>query len=184
MSMCDKFENWRMFSHPNKLDALQEAAIRLAEDYGVPWPEVKSGVPDFPETPEDDSQKAAAYDPDTDTIYINENLINDPDPQQALHELGHEFAHEMHKEGWFDEDHPDGSSEEFADAYGDDYTDEMNAKCRPKPPQSPGLGGDDDGDDDDEEGDGGDGDGGGGDTKPQRQDPSDWDLAPEGIGYA
>ena len=175
MSMCDKFENWRMFSEANKLDALQEAAVRMADDYDVPWPEVQSGVPNFPDTPEDDSNKAAAYDRDTNTIYINENVVNDPDPQQALHELGHEFAHELHREGWTDPDNPLGSSEDFADAYADDLQDEINDHCGPKPPQSPGESPDDDDEPDDE----------GDDDAPPDRPPrkGDWNLPPDGVAY-
>jgi len=175
MSMCDKFENWNRFTEANKLDALQEAAARMADDYDVPWPEVKSGVPDFPETPEDDSQKAGAYDKDSNTIYINENLVNDPDPQKAIDEIGHEFAHELYNNDWYDEDNPQGSSEEFADAYKDDFADEINDKCGPKPPQSPGTSSDDDqGDDDVDEEEDGPGDD---PNKPKEESkPGDWNL--------
>ena len=171
MSMCDKFERWQMYSEHNKLDALQEAAVRMADDYDVPWPEVKSGVPNFPDTPENDSLKSGAYDPDTNTIYINENLVKDPDHSKALDELGHEFAHELYREDWIDEDHPDGSSEEFADAYADDFSDEMEAKCGPKPPQSPGTPPDDD--DDDEDDDDGEEEGTEPDRPPEDRPPAD-----------
>ncbi len=180
MSMCDKFERWPMYSEHNKLDALQEAAARMAEDYDVPMPEVKSGVPDFAETPENDSLKSGAYDRDTNTIYINENIVNDPDHSKALDELGHEFAHELHNEGWIDEDHPEGSSEDFADAYADDFADEMEAQCGPKPPQSPGVQDADDDDADEEEEGGGDPDR----PPPNRENkPGDWNLPSGDTSY-
>ena len=146
-SMCDKRDNWEHMIPANKVDAIQDFVAHMADDYDVPVPEVVSGVPDFPNTPEDDSQKAAAYDPDTNTLYINENVIRDSDPDQAMHEAGHEFAHELFDEYIRDENTQEGDSEDYADQYADQMQDEMEDYCdNPPPPQSPGEPDDDLGD--------------------------------------
>jgi Zn-dependent peptidase ImmA (M78 family) len=137
--MCDKIENWDHMTPDNKLDAVQDLVAHMADDYDVPVPEVVSGVPDFPETPEDDSEKAAAYDPDSNTIYINDNLINDKDPNEALNEAAHEFGHELFDQFWRDENTQPGDSEDYADMYKDALRDELDDYCdNPPPPQSPG----------------------------------------------
>ena len=139
MSMCDKLDSWEHMTPDNKLDAIQDFVAHMADDYGVPVPQVVSGVPDFPQTPEDDSQKAGAYDPDSNTLYINENLIHDPDSDAAMHEAGHEFAHELFDENYRDENTPPGDSEAYAQEYADQMKEEMEDYCdNPPPPQSPG----------------------------------------------
>lgn len=157
MAMCDKFENWAHMSDANKLDALQDAMAHMAEDYDLPMPEVVNGVPDYPETPEDDSLKAGAYDKESNTIYINDHLLHTGTAEEAMYELGHEFAHEMFKEAYATPDTKPGESEAYADQYAQELADEIADYCKPKPPQSPG------GDDEDDD---------------------DWDLPPEGHAYA
>ena len=138
-NMCDALDNWNHMTSDNKLEALQDLLANMANDYDVPVPEVVSGVPDFPQTPEDDSNKAAAFDPDTNTIYINENLVNAGDPKEALDEAAHEFGHELFNENFADENTQPGESEAYADANASQLLDEMNDYCNdPPPPQSPG----------------------------------------------
>lgn len=140
MPMCDKFENWNHMTDANKLDALQDAMAHMSADYDLPMPEVVNGVPDFPQTPEDDSNKAAAYDPDTNTIYINDTLIHEGSAEDAIREAAHEFAHEMFHDAWEDENTQPGESEDYADAYTEELKDEIDDYCNePPPPQSPGT---------------------------------------------
>ncbi len=158
-SMCDKLDNWEHMIPNNKLDAIQDFVAHIADDYNVPVPEVKSGVPDFPETPEDDSQKAGAYDPNTNTLYINENLIQDPDSNEAMHEAAHEFGHELFDQYVRDENTEEGDSEDYATYYADGLQDAMEDYCNnPPPPQSPGQ---------------------------PDEGPGDWNLPPDdGTAYA
>lgn len=137
--MCDKIDNWEHMTPQNKLDAVQDLLAHMANDYDVPVPQVVSGVPDFPETPEDDSEKSAAYDRDTNTMYINEDIIRDPDPDGALDEAAHEFGHELFDQYFRDENTQPGESDDYVDQYAEQFRDELDDYCKnPPPPQSPG----------------------------------------------
>jgi Zn-dependent peptidase ImmA (M78 family) len=139
MGMCDKIDNWEHMTPDNKVDAVQDLVAHMAEDYDVPVPQVVSGIPDFPQTPEDDSQKSAAYDPETNTLYINENIIAEHDANHALDEAAHEFGHELFDQNFRDENTQPGESEDYADAYKEQLRDEIDDYCdNPPPPQSPG----------------------------------------------
>jgi hypothetical protein len=147
-SLCEKLKYWDALLPDERQALVQQLLDRMAADYKLDKSPtlVKGAVPDIPETPEDDSLKLAAYDPDKNTMYVNHTLFMKPDSAAVFREVGHEFAHALYNDvfGASYAADPKGyrkASEEFADAYEKQFAGELGHYCKdPPPPQSPGKG--------------------------------------------
>ncbi len=86
----------------------------------------------------------SAYDPETNTMYVNQT---GPDFDQVLQNVGHEFAHEMFNElfgSMYDTESDEGASafndesEDFAGSEQDGYAADLEDECEGDFVESPG----------------------------------------------
>jgi hypothetical protein len=142
---CDARDRWRELTQQERLEALRELFTRLADDYEVPPPDVERGpAPDNPLTPQNESTLPAAYDPETNTIFIHQTGDNF---DQVLQNAGHEFAHEMFNDLFgitYDKDSSDeledfnSDSEDFAVSEQDAFASDLEDECEGDFSESPG----------------------------------------------
>jgi len=163
---CEKYDHYDKLTPDNRLDVLRDFVNEFADAHEMDRPDVVAGEqPDDPGTERDESQAAAWYDPNTNTIGFHPDFLGEGDGDAALNSAGHELAHAQVND-WFGEE-PDFNSDEwhdasewYADLFADSYTDDLKDQCNDDPPpESPAEPDvpDDEGDDDVEEGGGDDG---------------------------
>lgn len=142
MDSCAAIKDWSDLLPDEKRETAEDLAARMFDEFGLPIPNVVMAAPeDLPNTPEDESQYRASYDPDTNELRIHPDLWDDYG--SVSEEMGHEFAHSIFRDLFGDDADADSpewkkDSEDFADSFGDIFGEMLEDFCEPQPPQSPG----------------------------------------------
>lgn len=169
--LCAFRDGWDSDSKYARFQQTKDWIEATADDWGIDEPDVVRAPP--PGHPE----RRAAYDPATDTLYLNPDLFEDGrDVDDALDSAGHELRH-AHQYAvydeygdWGDTDFDQALREEDADAFGEAFMDAVEDACDDEGAESAP-----------------------GDLSPadrareERGEPAspagDWNLPPEGVRY-
>ena len=134
MDICDSMDRWSQpgNGYGDRLADVRDWVKEESDEWGIDKPSVQVGaVPD-----EDGNRHYAGYDPETNTITIDPELLREPDlhpPDEVYNSVAHEMGHAMQHQYYVDDideemdkDERERDADDFADAYSDYWDDQCN----------------------------------------------------------